>query len=290
MPNLMFYYRNDDQRPHSAVCQSCWLDDPAILKMLLANPFVDPNAVHVQHHFQTALIRCCKRGDKQSLTYLKLLLKEARVVAGAIPGLYWTPLWCAADFTYLKAIKLLIASGKPLDQEMECIGGTAWGIACHKVTSFGKIALLLEEYEDDIEGVTRRVRRELGADLEDAASLFVLAVLLCDGFVALSSPDAAPSPSLSCSIPTYVREPLEGEEDRAKFEEEEVRFAEEDKAVFRKARRFFGVVSRLPLELQMVVCLRVYESGADVLAKDHTEPAFEWLLERLKMEAAWVQP
>lgn len=40
------------------------------------------------------------------------------------------------------------------------------------------------------------------------------------------------------------------------------------------AQRFFAVTMKLPMELQALVCLRVYGSSSDLLPGKHSEGAF----------------
>jgi len=44
-----------------------------------------------------------------------------------------------------------------------------------------------------------------------------------------------------------------------------------------QAQRFFMIASRLPLELHMVLCNRMYGSDRDTVSSKVSEPGFRWL-------------
>jgi len=43
------------------------------------------------------------------------------------------------------------------------------------------------------------------------------------------------------------------------------------------AGRFFKITSRLPLEIQMVICHRMYGSTESIVISRDSEPGFHWL-------------
>jgi len=45
-----------------------------------------------------------------------------------------------------------------------------------------------------------------------------------------------------------------------------------------QATRFFKMTSRLPLELQMIVCNRVFRVSRDLISTKDSEPAFRYLV------------
>jgi len=45
----------------------------------------------------------------------------------------------------------------------------------------------------------------------------------------------------------------------------------------RQTRRFWSLAMKLPMELQMLLCNRVFESGRDLVLTKHSEPAFRKL-------------
>ena len=48
-----------------------------------------------------------------------------------------------------------------------------------------------------------------------------------------------------------------------------------------RSKSFFAIASQLPLELQMVLCNRVYGSPKDLVASKHSETGFWWLMRKV---------
>ena len=76
------------------------------------------------------------------------------------------------------------------------------------------------------------------------SSVFALIVFLCDDLVSLSVP-----------APT-------------------------DDEAATNTRRFFAIAAALPMDLQMVLCNRMYGSHKDLVLTKHSEPAFKRLAKR----------
>jgi len=94
--------------------------------------------------------------------------------------------------------------------------------------------------------------------------VYALVVFLADDFVTLRSSSSSSS--------SYGREESGRERGggRGDFEEAE----EEEQA---NKRRFFRMASQLPLDLQMVLCNRVFGFSKDGISSKNSEPGFRWL-------------
>ena len=101
--------------------------------------------------------------------------------------------------------------------------------------------LLLRRFKAHPEQIRREVRVKLGFPDELAAEVFALADFLCDGLLQLK-----PAPAKS----------------RTKGA---------------AALRFFTIIQRLPLELQMILCHRVADSCKDSILSKDSEVAFKCL-------------
>lgn len=56
---------------------------------------------------------------------------------------------------------------------------------------------------------------------------------------------------------------------------------EKNPALTGKTRRFFKMITKLPLEMQMVLCHRMFGSPRDVISGREAEPAFKWLVRQV---------
>ena len=94
--------------------------------------------------------------------------------------------------------------------------------------------------------------------------VYALVVFLADDFVTLRSSSSSSS--------SYGREESGRERGggRGDFEEAE----EEEQG---NKRRFFRMASQLPLDLQMVLCNRVFGSPKDIIHSRDSEPGFRLL-------------
>lgn len=183
-----------------------------------------------------------------------LLLRDHRVILGLAPETKTTPLRKAA-MGNLENVKALMADGRPLDEDYVPPGAyEESAIELAKNPSDWEtrgVVALLEEYKANPIAVRRRLRRDLGVDEQDAGGLYATVVLLCDGLLTLPAND------------------------------------QEDLEKKTQAIRFFRIACRLPLELQALLCLRVYDCPKDTISLKVSETEFRWLLERLGMEDHW---
>lgn len=218
------------------------------VRSLLSHPNIDVNLR--SSYGPTPLLLAALAGHEK---VVRLLLENPKTDCN-IPGSNSrTPLYFACEKGFTELVKVLVAlRGTSLDLDLRGYGNhTALEIAIENKR--WEIAKLLEELMGDQMGTMRRLQVELGLIDPVAAYLFASVVFLCDEFFT-----------------------LEEEE-----EEEEKKGLE----IKKTALRFFALARRLPMELQMVLCHRVYGSMRNrVLSKD-SENAFRALVRELEVAA-----
>jgi len=210
-----------------------------VVKLLLAHPGINVN-VQDSNRF-TPLVFGCVYGR---VSVVKLLLKDPRVDVVVSDMMGCPPLWWAAAEGHLEVIEWFLASGRDFDVNQ---AGRDWK---NGVRSTPIQVATQKELEDGVTLLKRftanpaMTRHELRVRLvpeELAAELFALTVFLCDDLLCLKTPTKVTTATATA------------------------------------ASRFFDVVKRLPMELQMVLCRRVFRSAKDsVLSKD-SEVAFKSL-------------
>ena len=223
-----------------------------VVKLLLAHPNI---IVNVKDTFErTPFALGCANGRVPAV---QLLLKDSRVNTTIHDKSNRTPLWAAAFGDHRGVIERFIASGRDLgdlgrkgrsyedDQEytvLEISRQKHW-----KVDVFR----LLERFLKNPAQTRRDFRVRFGV-LEElaAAELYALTVFLCDGLLQLK-PAQALVPSGPAAAPTAA------------------------------ATRFFAMVSKLPMELQMILCHRVVGSKKQNIPHNDSEIAFQGLARSL---------
>jgi len=180
-----------------------------------------------------------------------------------------SPLWLASQEGHLSVAQLILASEREVDTKTKSVAGTGgWngktaaevgryqGVRAkdeeepeedytRKKQKGPLIATLLDSFDADPDA-TRQHLREL-PELRDAfvSDVFALVVFLCDDLLTVSAEYSASASS--SSVITIVN------------------------------ARFFQIAQRLPIELQMMLCNRVFGSCKDIVLTKHSEPAFKRL-------------
>ena len=159
-----------------------------------------------------------------------------------------TPLWYASYNGKHEVIEWLVASGRDLGDIMnkKGLGGgkdyTALEIARKEKET--EAVSVLERFIANPTLTRHKLRVKLGALDELAAEVFALTVFLCDDLLQLKSASrlaATPHPATTAAI------------------------------------RFFTISSKLPMELQMILCHRVVGSVKDSVLSMNSEVAFKHL-------------
>ena len=210
-----------------------------VVKILLTHPDININA---RDYFGQTPISIACECNKPSV--FRTLLKDRRVDVSLDDNYGRTPLWYASYEGYLEMIECLIASGKYIgDVENKKsktfqVEGSSTALEIARVWDFKKIVSLLERYIAKPLQTIHELRVKTGMLNEMAANRFALIVFLCDGLLRLKH----------SSIST-----------------EDMQF------------RFLSIASRLPMEIQMILCHRVVGSMKQNIIRQHSEQAFKHL-------------
>ena len=223
-----------------------------VMKVLLAYPDIN---VNVKDNTGSTPVSCgCRFGR---LSVVKLLLKDPRVDLTFSDDLGRTALWWASKGGYLEVIEWLIASRRALgDLTQKGIWGSQTAdftaIEIARLLRRIQVAQLLERFVDNPTQTRHELRVEFGILYELAAELYAVIVFLCDDLLQLKP---------ACTSTTCTAS-----------------------ATFAATTRFFEISSKLPMELQMILCHRAFGSmKQNILLKD-SEAAFKSLAGTLILE------
>ena len=217
-----------------------------VVKLLLAHPNIKVNLR--QQYGRTPFALSCANGNE---AVIRVLLKDSRIDITLADHAERTPLWIASCSGHDKAIEWLIASGRELgdvknkkgkhwdDQEY-----TALEIATKKDQA--KATSVLERFIANPAQTRYEIRVKLEVLDEVVTEVFALIIFLCDGLLQLK-PASEPAVTLNQAVATAG------------------------------ATRFFVIVKRLPMELQMILCHRVMGSARQNILRKDSEAAFKSL-------------
>ena len=237
----------DPEFNRTAFYRACFHGHLSIVEFLLNHPQVEVNKS--QQEGGTPFYAACQEGH---LDVAKLLLTDTRIDVNKLNQYQSTPLLKAAEKGHMPIVQLLFASGREVDTKIKTIAGPArWNnkTAAEIARLQGPlIAALIDSFEAD-PAATRQQLREL-PELRDSfmSDLFALVVFLCDGLLLTVDAES------SASFFVFFTKPSTSQ-----------------------AVRFFRIAQSLPMELQMVLCNRVFGSGKDHVLTKHSEPAFKKL-------------
>ena len=226
---------------------ACEQNNEELVRMLLGQPSIDVN----QRNKAGATPFLCACVFASSSSLLRRFLADPRTDLSLPDHDGFTPAFWLSFSGKLQYLKLLIASGRPFDYETKAVLKTlARGHAAVEMkeeeytpeeaaTREGKatVARLLRMYKQHPQATTQEVRLELEDRDAYVADLFVEVVLVTDGFLRPNDASRDVGGSHSAVAVTgrelVTREEVEGR---------------------RRARTFFRIMSKLPIELQMVLC------------------------------------
>jgi len=230
----------DNVNRWTALHSASRLGHSEVVKTLLTHPHINVN--QKDKYGQTPLSRACENGK---VTAVWVLLKDPRVDVTLDDLNERTPLWHASHNGHHEVIEWLIASGRDLGdikKKGKSNNGrefTALEIA--RRVEKTKVVDVLESFLTNSTQTRREVRVKHGVLDELAAEVFALTVFQCDDLLSLK-----PALALTTSNPA---------------------------AVF----RFFIMASKLPMELQMVLCHRAVGSMRQNILHKDSEAAFKHL-------------
>jgi hypothetical protein len=218
------------------------------LKLLLAHPAIDVNTQTV--FGATPLTLCCWRNNVPAV---QLLLNDPRVNVTLVDNNECTPLWRACYHGHLQVIELLIASGRDLGDIKSQRGelGDGWEnlttLEIARKNNKLDIVSLLESFITDPKLTRHQVRVKLGRSDALAAEVFALTIFLCDDLLQVNTTLITSNKSATAV----------------------------------NATRFFKITSKLPMEIQIIMCCHVVGSMKQNILRKDSEPAFKSLARTL---------
>ena len=274
----------DPEYSRTPFYRSCYLNRVEVAEYLLGHPDVAIN--QKQGTGASPFCAACQEGH---LPVVRLLLSDPRVLINEPDSGNCSPLWLAAQNGHLEIVQRILASGRFVDTTMvSTVGPVLWQGKTAAQQARQQL-VLSEEDEDEPDTEYRRLFCPLIADLIDnyeSNSTCVTMMLRCyPGIRGLSLSLFLFS---LCHVLTDTHSRLSfriylvSQEDFIAqmfalmlfFTDHFVMLRETADA---RSGRFFVMVSRLPLELQMVLCNRIFGSGKDIVQTKFSEPSFRWL-------------
>jgi len=240
-PNVDVNWK-DNATGTTALIRASMNGHDSVISVLLAHPDIDVNVSDSEG--ETPLMTAC---GSERVSCFSLLLEDSRVKVNQPNNEGWTPLRLLATGGQMSTIKWWIASGremdlgKPGEENTDAIQQARWTEWWWSETAKegkAKLATLLEKFKESPEETRYLVKLELGLLDELAAEIFALVVFVSDGLLDSRQGDH------STSTP---------------------------------ASRFFAIATRLPQELQKMLCYRLFGSGKEIISGKVSEPAFKRL-------------
>ena len=233
--------------PISLACQEGHME---VVSLLLADLRVDPNKVDKVG--TPPLIFGCVIGHKEVVS---LLLADPRIDPNKPQKDQASPLWHASQNGHFMVVQHLLASGREIDtRKRSTFNNTTAAEHARRMTTAP-----MQTYEGD-------------ADPPRRAANCPLCAVLIDEFE---------------SDPVTVRHRLRRQPGLREYFIGHlfalVVFHSDSFAIINErtahsyARRFFRITSQLPLDLQMVLCNRIFGSPRDIILSRDSEPAFQLL-------------
>jgi len=230
-------------------------DSIECVRLLLDAPGV---LINFQSHAgSTPLHYCMTRYSPVSpMEILKLVCEHPGINFNLPDENSQTPLWRGCQVKHLKRVEMLMALAPAGALDLSVTSRTCVtdepghatffhilyeGKSAIQVARDPKIRQLILDYGMDAWETRRGLRTALGLFDENIAADFACTVLLCDAHLRL-------------------RAPVESRDARC---------------------RFFGVIARLPLELQMAVCHRRHGSPGDIICSRDTDAALIYVISLL---------
>ena len=187
---------------------------------------------------ETPFLLSCWLGK---VSVARLLLKDPRVDVTSGDLAKRSPLWCAALRGCHDVIEWLIASGRDLGDLnlVEWLGKKYSVLEIARNEKMVEVVSLLKKFVAKPAQTRHELRLRLAPE-ELAAEVYTLTIFLCDDLLRLK--------------PALITKKQSG-----------------------ATHRFFGIVRKLPMELQMIICHRVVGSGKESILSKDSEAAFKSL-------------
>lgn len=243
-PSLDINFQNPDRAGMSFLHAAWCQDNLEIIELLLKHPGINVNITSETMPPPFNLVH--HPNDK----VFRLLLDDPRVDIDFCGWDRQTPIHILAKEGSVARIARMIATGKRFDplRKYGLHGPNAIELARSKgSSSTGQAADLLEVYLRRPDNTRHETRIRLGHPEDCTAAIFALVIFFCDGLLCLVN-------------------------------DQHSRFSQDE----RNARKFFEIASRLPMELQAILCHRVMGSASCTeTSSELKETAFRALAIRL---------
>jgi len=249
--------------------------DVRITRRLLLHPRIDLNSMNSLG--SSAFLRACSDGRVE---VVQLFLHDARLdLDQACADNERTGMWKAARWGQIDVVKCIIACGREfsLEKTGRWLGGVFTAAEIALLEGNFKIAALLQRYRHEPDVTRWEVQVELRFPRALAAELFAHVVFVCDDLLEILPAGEAP-PGAGAAAAAVAAVAVTGVSGGGKLyglEHLELNEARQ------KAKRFFEVARRLPMELQMILCHQVYESARQSVTSRMCDLAFRMLARRL---------
>jgi len=149
-----------------------------------------------------------------------------------------TPLFLAAQKGKETLVRWILACAQELEPQVRWMRNYSTPADQAARAGYSQLAKLIEEYVQNPTLVRQQLRKELGINKVYSAHVFATLVLLSDNYLEIDER----LPSTNHKI------------------------------------RFFKISRKLPIELQMVVCNRLFDSVSPLVLRAHSEPEFKRVL------------
>jgi len=246
-PDIDVNMKNDNQ--WTPLHNASLLGHAKVVKLLLAHPNIEVNSKNEDG--KTPLMYGCRWNE---VYVVKLLLDDPRVLVHLCDCNGRTLLWHASYYNRIEIVELLIVCGKYIGDFIKQKGRQTndfWYTALEIARNMKNIevASLLERFTANPKKTCLEIRVKLGALNKLAAEHFALNIFLCEGLLRIRIP-----------LDVYIGEGVSNR-------------------VIRKnmAVRFFSIIQKLPMELQMILCNRAVGSYKDSILTNDSEDAFRSL-------------
>jgi len=216
--------------------------DEEVVSFLLGHPAIDVNLR--TRTGATPFYMACRDNH---LGVMRRLLQDHRVDVNMSEMDEWSPLWITCRRGHFWILQMLLASGREFNWTSP---GSSGGrllspLQISAIHSPGNCATLMRRILEDEERARYQVRLELGWLDIMVPDLFALIIFICDGFLSFATPDPS------------------------------IRYQESWRS---RIARFLRIATSLPMELQMLLCHRVFGCPMNNIPTRLSESAFRRLI------------
>jgi len=242
---------NDGTTPFFIACEN---GHKEVVSLLLADPRIDPNKP--MNDGTTPFFVACQFGHKEVVS---LLLADPRIDPNKPHNDGATPLWYASQEGHFVMVQHLLASGREIDTGIRSTFNNKTAIEQGRAIA-AKTTKPVDETQEFFQ--KRKINGPLCADLIEEYERGPVAV----------RHRLRRQPGL--------REYFIGHLFALVVFHSDSFAATNEKLAHTDTRRFFRICARLPLEIQMLLCNRIFGSPRDIILSRDSEPGFQLLTRR----------